>query len=135
MSAANVEIVKGIYQAFGTGDVPAVLAAMSPAIEWNEAENFPYADGNPYRGPDAVLGGVFARIGAEWDGFAVAPEQFHDAGDTVIMTGRYTGSYKATGRAMTPQVAHIWTLEGGKVVRFQQLVDTLAVARAVGSVE
>lgn len=133
MSAENVAVVKGIYEAFETGDVPAVVAALSPEVEWNEAENFPYSDGNPYRGPDAILGGVFARIGAEWDGFSVAPERFLDAGDTVIMTGRYTGSCKATGRAMNPQVAHFWTLEGGKVVRFQQLVDTLAVARCTGA--
>ena len=51
MSAENVAAVKAIYQAFATGDVPAVVGAMSPDIEWNEAENFPYADGNPYRGP------------------------------------------------------------------------------------
>ena len=134
MSAENVEIVKGIYQAFATGDVPAVVAALSPDVEWNEAENFPYSDGNPYRGPDAILGGVFARIGGEWDGFAVEPREFLDGGDTVVMTGRDTGTHKATGRAMNPQVAHFWTLHGGKVVQFQQLVDTLAVARATGSV-
>lgn len=133
MSVENVAVVKGIYQAFGNGDVPAVVAALSPEIEWNEAENFPYSDGNPYRGPDAVLGGVFARIGGEWDGFAVEAEQFLDAGDTVIMTGRYTGTCKATGRSMNPQVAHFWTLSGGRAVRFQQLVDTLAVARATGA--
>lgn len=134
MSAENVAIVKGIYQAFATGDVSAVVAALSPEIEWNEAENFPYSDGNPYRGPDAVLSGVFARIGADWDAFAVEPREFVDGGDVVVMTGRYTGTCKATGRAMNPQVAHFWTLEGGKAVQFQQLVDTLAVARAVGSV-
>ncbi|HYD24164.1 MAG TPA: nuclear transport factor 2 family protein [Croceibacterium sp.] len=133
MSAENVEIVKGIYQAFASGDVPTVVGAMSPDIEWNEAENFPYSDGNPYRGPDAVLAGVFARIGGEWDGFSVVPERFLDAGDTVVMLGRYTGTFTATGRSMNPQVAHVWTLEGGKVVRFQQLVDTLAVARSTGS--
>ena len=133
MSAENVAVVRGIYEAFGSGDVPAAVAAMSPEIEWNEAENFPYSDRNPYRGPDAILGGVFARIFEEWDGFGVVPEQFHDAGDTVIMTGRYTGTCKATGHAMNPQVAHIWTLAGGKAVRFQQLVDTLAVARATGA--
>ena len=65
MSAENVAAVKATYDAFAVGDVPAVLGAMSPAIEWNEAENFPYADGNPYRGPEAVLNGVFARIGGE----------------------------------------------------------------------
>lgn len=133
MSAENVSLVKGIYAAFGSGDVPAVVAAMSPEIVWNEAENFPYADGNPYVGAEAILGGVFARIASEWDGFHVEPEQFLDAGDTVVMTGRYLGTSRGTGQAMNPQVAHIWTVAGGKVVRFQQLVDTLAVARAMGA--
>ena len=133
MSAENVSLIEGIYAAFGRGDVPAAVAAMSPGIEWNEAENFPYSDGNPYRGPDAVLTGVFARIFNEWDGFGVVPERFLDADDTVVMTGRYVGTHKATGRAMNPQVAHIWTVRDGKAVAFQQLVDTLAVARATGA--
>jgi ketosteroid isomerase-like protein len=133
MSAENVSLVKGIYHAFGTGDVPAATSAMSADIEWNEAENFPYADGNPYIGPEAILGGVFARLASEWDGFRAEPEQFFDAGETVIVTGRYHGTWCGTGRAMNPQVAHFWTLAEGKVVRFQQLVDTLAVARATGA--
>ena len=37
MSAENVAVVRGIYEAFGTGNVPAVLGAMSPDIVWNEA--------------------------------------------------------------------------------------------------
>ena len=134
MSDENVSLVKGIYEAFGSGDVPAVVAALGADVEWNEAENFPYADGNPYHGPDAVMNGVFARLGSDWDGFAVEPREFLDAGDTVVMTGRYTGTCKATGRPMNPWVAHFWTFEDGKAVQFQQLVDTLAVARAVGSV-
>jgi uncharacterized protein len=133
MSAENVSLVKGIYHAFGTGDVPAAIAAMSPEIEWNEAESFPYADGNPYRGPEAILAGVFARLASEWDGFHVEPEQFFDAGDTVIVTGRYAGTCRDTGTAMNPQAAHFWTVADGQVVRFQQLVDTLAVARAMGA--
>jgi ketosteroid isomerase-like protein len=106
---------------------------MSPAIEWNEAENFPYADGNPYVGPEAILGGVFARLASEWDGFRVEPEQFFDAGDTVVVLGRYAGTFRATGRAMNPQAAHVWRVADGKVTGFQQLVDTLAVARAMGA--
>ena len=35
---SNVEIVTGVYEAFGRGDVPSVLAAMDPKIEWYEAE-------------------------------------------------------------------------------------------------
>ena len=133
MSAENVSLVQGVYAALGRGDVPAAIAAMSPEIVWNEAENFPYADGNPYRGAEAILGGVFARLASEWDGFHVEPEQFLDAGGTVVVTGRYAGTCRATGQAMNPQAAHIWTIAGGKVTGFQQLVDTLAVARAMGA--
>ena len=133
MSEANVAVVRGLYDAFARGDIPAVLGAMSPDIVWNEAENFPYADGNPYRGPDAVLAGVFARLGGEWDGFAARPEDYLDAGDTVVVLGRYGGTYKATGRRLDAWMAHVWRIEDGRAVAFRQLVDTLAAARTMES--
>lgn len=134
MSEANVAVVRGIYEAFGKGDMPAVLASMHPEIVWNEADNFPYADGNPYIGPSAVLEGVFARCGGEWDGFGVEVGEILDAGDTVVALGHYVGTYKATGRSQRTQLVHVWRVEDGKVVRFQQYADTLQVARVIGSV-
>jgi len=61
MASANLNLIHGIYNAFAKGDVATVLGSMSKDIIWNEAENFPYADGNPYIGPDAVASRVFAR--------------------------------------------------------------------------
>ena len=133
MSQQNVDLVRSIYEAFAAGDVAGVVGRMSPDMVWNEAENFPYADGNPYRGPDAILGGVFARLGAEWEGFAAVPEEFLDAGETVVVLGRYRGTCKATGSALDAQLAHIWRVEGGKAVRFQQYTDTLQAARVMGA--
>jgi ketosteroid isomerase-like protein len=132
MSAANVAVIQGIYDAFATGDVPSLLGAMDDGIVWNEAENFPYADGNPYVGPMAIAGGVFARCGSEWDGFGVVIEEIVDAGDTVIAFGRYVGTYKATGKAQNTQMAHVWRLKDGKAVGFQQHADTLHVAQVTG---
>jgi ketosteroid isomerase-like protein len=120
-----------MYEAFGRGDIATVTGHMDPKVEWNEAENFIYADGNPYRGPDAVAAGVFARIGTEWEGFAATPHRFHDAGDSVIIEGRYTGVNRASGQAVNAQFAHILTFEGGKLVRFQQYTDTAQVRDAV----
>jgi hypothetical protein len=130
---SNLDLVRTIYSDFAAGNIPAVLGAMAPDMVWNEAENFPYADGNPYRGADAIVSGVFARLGSEWDGFAAVPEEFIDAGDTIIVTGRYRGTYKATGSAMDAQMAHIWRVRGGKVVAFQQYTDTLQAARVTGA--
>jgi ketosteroid isomerase-like protein len=133
MSEQNVELVRNVYAAFAAGDIPGVLGAMSPDIEWNEAENFPLADGNPYRGPEAILHGVFARLGSEWEGFAPRPEEFLDAGDTIIVLGRYTGSFKATGKRMDAQLAHVWRVRDGKIHAFDQYTDTLQAARVTGT--
>jgi ketosteroid isomerase-like protein len=133
MSDQNVALVRSIYEAFGRGDIPAVLGAMSPDMEWREAENFPYADGNPYRGHEALLNGVFVRLAGEWDGYSALPEEFLDAGDTVVVLGRYTGGFKATGKRIDAQMAHVWRVRDGKVVRFHQYVDTLQIARATGA--
>jgi hypothetical protein len=121
-----------MYESFGRGDVAAVLSALSPKVEWHEADNFIYADGNPYIGPDAVLEGVFKRLAVEWEGFAVEPAGILDAGDTVVAYGYYTGRYRKTGEAVRAQFAHMFTLENGKLAKFQQYTDTAQFARAVG---
>lgn len=131
MTTANVEVVQGIYGAFSRGDIGAVVAAMTPDMVWNEAENFPYADRNPYVGPEAIVQGVFMRLGADWEGFAVAIDDFLDAGDRVVVVGRYKATYRRTGKAVDAKIAHVWTVENGKVVRFQQYADTLQVSRAM----
>jgi uncharacterized protein len=133
LSQQNIDTVRSLYAAFAKGDVPAVLGGLAPNVEWREADNFIYADGNPYIGPNAVLQGVFLRVATEWDGFAANPQQFFDAGETVIVTGRYTGAYKATGKSVDAQFVHCWTLQDGTVIRFQQYADTLQVARAASA--
>ena len=37
----NLTLVKGVYEAFGRGDIPAVLGTMSPDIKWYDAESNP----------------------------------------------------------------------------------------------
>ncbi len=128
----NLELIRAIYDAFAAGDVPGVLGRMSPDIVWNEAENFPYADGNPYIGPDAVAKGVFFRCATEWNNFAVVVHEMIDAGNTIVVLGRYTGTYKATGRPQNTQMAHVWRVTNGKAVGFQQFADTLHIARVIG---
>jgi ketosteroid isomerase-like protein len=130
--ADNVGVIRGIYEAFGKGDVPAVLGAFDPQIEWREADGFMYADRNPYIGPMAVAQGVFQRIVGDSDGFALSTHNFIAGGDHVVVEGRYRCTMKATGKPVNAQFAHVWTLRGGKVVRFQQYTDTRQWAAAAG---
>lgn len=127
----NLQLVRAIYDAFAAGDVPTFLGHLDPGIVWNEAEGFPYADRNPYVGIDALVVGVFARLAEDWADFRVVPGEFVGGPEVVTMLGRYQGKSKATGRPLDVQCAHTWWLRGGKAVRFQQMVDTAAVARAL----
>ena len=120
----NTQIIESTYAAFGKGDIAFVLGIFDPQIVWNEAENFLYADQNPYIGVDAILSGVFGRLGAEWDGFAVDPKEFVEAGDTVVAFGRYRGVYKATGVKVDAQFVHVFKFKAGKIASFQQYTDT-----------
>ena len=133
MSAENKQTIEGLYAAFGRGDVPFIIGALDPDIEWWEAENFIYADKNPYRGPQSVLAGVFGRIMAEWDSFTVTPEEVLDAGDTVVGCGYYAGKYRQTGRAVRAQFAHVFKIRDGRVTKFQQYTDTAQFQQAVAA--
>jgi len=127
----NVEIVQNLYSAFAKGDVPAVLEKFHPKIEWNEAENFPYADGNPYIGPQAVLEGVFARLGGEWEYWNLTEQIYYEANSgEIIVTGRYKAKNKMTAKEINVQFVHMWTLEDGMVTKFQQYADTYQVVEA-----
>jgi hypothetical protein len=131
--ARSKEIMKQLYDAFAKGDVPAVLGALDPAIEWHEAEGYRYSDRNPYVGPQAIAEGVFQRLGTEMDDFRIAVQNMIESGDTVVVEGRYTGTVKETGTAIDAQFAHVWELKNGRVKRFQQYTDTDQWNAAMGS--
>ena len=130
---SKVDTVKSLYGAFAQGDIPTVLAGMSPSIEWSEAEGNPYQpSGAPWIGPDAIVENLCMKLGTEWEGFAVLPERFHDAGQTVVVEGRYSGTYAATGTHADLQYCHVFTFEGDKLARFQQFTDTAQFQKAMG---
>jgi len=98
--ATNKETVENAYASFATGDVPAALGAMADDIQWTEADGFPLA--GTYVGPQAVLEGVFMRLGEIGDGFAAVPEQFVADGDTVVALGSYRWKHKSSGEPAGP---------------------------------
>jgi len=131
---SGTQLIKGLYEAFGRGDVPAVLSEMDPQIHWHEAESNPYMpSGEAWVGPDAVVNNLFVKLGEDWDGFTVHPAAFHDAGGAVVVEGRYTGTHRETGEALDAQFCHLWFLTNGKITKFQQYTDTAQFQRTTGA--
>jgi hypothetical protein len=130
----NAKLLQEMYGAFEQGDIATVLGAMDPDMEWREAEGNPYQpSGEAWRGPDAIVENLFVKIATEWDGFTIHPKVFYEAGDTVVVEARYTGTYKETGKALDAQVCHVWKVVGGKATSFQQFVDTAQMQDVMGA--
>jgi len=128
--ARNLETVEAGYDDFAARDLDSVLGFFDPDIEWIVAEGFPY--GGTYHGPEAVRTGVFENLAESVAEFEVIPDRFIDAGQTVVVLGRYNGVSGETGKAFTDVPwAHVWDFEDGMAVRFQQYTDTALVQAAL----
>ena len=118
-----VEATRRAYEAFARGDMDGVVADMDPEIEWHQAQGLPH--GGLYRGLDDVRRAIFDPLNAEWwDGFAADAHEFLDAGDDIVVIGRYSGRAKRTGKPLDVPFVHVWTYRDGKATRFRQFLDT-----------
>jgi ketosteroid isomerase-like protein len=130
--SVNAGYVAALYDWFLNGNIPGVLDAMDPDIEWNSAENSSYADDSPYIGPTAVLEGVIYKLGSEWEYWTLTDLNFYETlTGEVIVTGRYNGKYKKTGTELNAQFVHMWWLKDNKVKKFQEYTDTYQVNKAL----
>ena len=127
----NVELVKGVYAAFNTGDIPKVLGWMHPQILWTETAGYKY--GGVYRSPQAVLENVFGKIPGDFESFSVEIERLIDGGNVVLAQCHYVARGKATGKSVRAAVAHVFEIADGKVVRFDQYVDSATLNAAIAA--
>lgn len=126
---SNKEIIRELYRSFASGDIEAITAAFADDIAWTEADGFPLA--GTYVGPQAVVENVFMRLGEFSDNWGVQVDRYVADGDTVVADGRYTWNRKETGEPCEVRMAHIWTLEGGKVTKFLQHVDSATLRNLI----
>ena len=66
---------------------------------------------------------------AEWTTFGLESSEYIADGETVVSLGRFTGVHGTSGKSVDAAYAHVWTVRAGKVQRFRQYIDTLAVER------
>lgn len=127
---APVDLVKRSYEAFARGDLDGVLGDMDSEIEWHQAQGLPH--GGLYRGLDEVRRNIFEPLDESWwDGFTAVPDEFLDAGNQVVVIGRYRGTAKESRKQLDVPFVHIWSVSGDKAVRFRQYLDTAGWVEAL----
>ena len=129
--AANVETAKRGYEAFGRGDIPAVLELLDENCAWispGPGDKLPWA--GAFKGKQQVAN-FFAQVGQNLEFSEFAPREFIEQGDTVVVLGVSTGRTKKTGKTVKDEWAHVFKFRQGKVVSWQEYVDTAANVAAM----
>jgi ketosteroid isomerase-like protein len=121
---SNIELIKSVYTHINQKEIGNVLDYFSAGVNWHEAENSLFADGNPYVGREEVAGGVLQRLDNTLESFSWLPEHFIEGTNVVVVEGRLTGVMRATGKPVDTEFAHIWQLLDGQIKRFRQYTDT-----------
>jgi ketosteroid isomerase-like protein len=125
-------IVRGAYDAFGRGDIPAVLGLMDPDVEWVESDAEAIPTRGTHTGPENVARNVFATVPDSWAEFAIVPEDFFADGKTVIVRGRVRAVAKDSGRSMDAPFVHVFTIADGKIRRLTNHHDTAVWVETLG---
>ena len=120
MSQSHEDVVAGLYAAFGSADVAAVLSGIDQEIEWRSPENLPH--GGVFHGR-AEVGRFFEGIGEQWESLLVELEGVFAVGDRVVTVVRAHGRLRTTGEEFEYTAAHVWTLRGDMPVRFDEYVN------------
>ncbi|WAC27110.1 nuclear transport factor 2 family protein [Ancylobacter sp. SL191] len=126
---ANLDLIRATYEGTSEENGRNLLATLAPDASWTEAEGFPYA--GTYVGPEAIIAGVFRRLGTEWTGYRAEVHTFLEDGDRVAAFGIYSGIYNATGTSMRAAFAHLYEVKDGKIATMTQYVDSAMVMQAL----
>lgn len=120
------DLVRSFYAKLKEGDAAGALGLMAPDIEWLTMWRYKVEG----RGPERVAEDIFKPLMLEWSSFALEPSDFIADGDTVVSLGRFNAVHSATGKRTEAGYAHVWTVRDGRIARFRQFIDTLAIAEA-----
>jgi uncharacterized protein len=129
MSGENVAIAKRIYEARNRGDVDAVLAECAPEVTWRP--HLATLGTQPIRGHDEVRA-YMVSLGEDWQSFRHEPEEFFDAGDTVVAFLQTYAKGRGSGVDVEVAVAHVLSFEDGKCLGYVSYHDREEALRVAG---
>jgi uncharacterized protein len=127
MSQENVDLVRGGYDDFNSGNIGGVITRLHSEVEWIEPGGGKAPSGT-FRGPDSVANEVFPVVGENFDEFTCIVEGARDEGDTVVVSARFKGKNKS-GAVLDAAAEHVWEIRDGKVARLENNVDREAWAK------
>lgn len=128
----NLDSVQAIYEAFGRGDVDAILDHLADDVEWDlDAPGYGIPIFEPGTGKEHARRFFAAIQDLEFRRFE--PTNFLSGGNQIAVPINVEVELKATGNVVEALEIHLWTFgDDGKVSRFFHAIDRHAFFVAYG---
>ena len=117
---ARTTVVQEAYDAFGRGDIPAILGMLDDAVEWTSPGTLP--QGGTFKGRDEV-GSFFSGVGANWERLMVEPESIGEVGDELVVAVVRLDGSRRSGGAQGYGAVHAFSVRDGRITRFREYTD------------
>jgi hypothetical protein len=129
----NVDLVRQAYDAFKRGDIPNLLGRLSQDVDWEAMVGVgnKVPTGGRRKGLEQVAR-FFGTLDTNMAFQQFEPREFIAERDRVVVLGYYKGTVKPTGRPFSSEWAMVFTVENGKITKFQEFTDSSAILSAFG---
>ncbi|RWA56276.1 hypothetical protein AU476_03965 [Cupriavidus sp. UYMSc13B] len=123
--ASALSVVKAAYDAFGGGDVAAILDLVADNVDWKllGPPAIPYAG---QRNSKDEVARFFAEVAQADDMQSFEPREFIEAGEHVTVLGFERFLARPDGKPVETEWIHVFTVDGGKITRWRGCYDTAA---------
>ena len=119
----NIQAVKRGYEAFGRGDLNALLDLFSDDVEWVTPGPPELATSGRRRGRQQVAD-FFGRLNELFEFHNFEPGTFVADDTRVIVLGKDEVTFRPTGvRLPVMDWVHVFTFSNDKIVHFQEVLD------------
>jgi ketosteroid isomerase-like protein len=123
--ATPTQIIQQAYDAFGRGDIPALVALVADDVDWEFVgpADLPYAG---RRTTPQQVGEFFHAIPRADVIHAFEPREFIESGEHLTVLGWEDSTAIESGRRFQSEWTHVFTVRNDKVVRWRGFFDTAA---------
>ena len=118
--AAQTEVLREAYAALNRNDIPAMVEAFDPQIEWTEPADYPA--GGTFHGRAEVMAHL-SQARSSWAEGSCEPERFIVAGDKTIVFAYVRVRLKHETEWREGGIADVYTFRNGEAIEMRHFPD------------
>jgi ketosteroid isomerase-like protein len=127
----NIKTIQTIYEAFGRGDVAAILETLTDDVDWASEASSTSAPWYGVRHGKAGVTSFFEAFGSTMEVEEFTPRSFGANDTDVLSVVRCRAKSRATGRWIDQDLHHWFRFSGTKIAFYRGTEDTEQTAAAL----